>query len=134
MGSRKGWEQTIQSAWQRKTSFNNGWNNLNSKLYLCSRELLKWDAKKKKMSKQELEDKISSLKILHSLNPPNTDAIKSLEKEIDLWLEQDDVKWRQRAKKEWYKGVIRILSFSKYVHLRDVTTIGSKASKTIKMI
>lgn len=30
--------------------------------------------------------------------------IKTLEKEIDLWLEQEDVKWK-RAKRAWYKGV-----------------------------
>lgn len=30
--------------------------------------------------------------------------IKNLEKEMDLWLAQEDVRWKQRAKKEWYKG------------------------------
>lgn len=31
-------------------------------------------------------------------------AIKDIEIEIDLWLEQEDFKWKQRAKREWYKG------------------------------
>lgn len=30
-------------------------------------------------------------------------ANKSLDGEIDNWLKQEDVKWKQRAKKEWYR-------------------------------
>lgn len=30
-------------------------------------------------------------------------TIKKLEGEVDLWLKQEDVKWKQRAKRAWYK-------------------------------
>lgn len=44
------------------------------------------------------------LNTLHNQTFPNIVAIKNLEKEIDYWSEQEDMKWRQRVKKEWYKG------------------------------
>lgn len=97
-------EGTIQHAWQHKFFSSNCWPNIQSKLSFCSKELMKWSATKKKLSKQELAEKIALLKALQNQTVPDMHAIKTLEKVIDNWLEREDVKWKQRAKKEWYKG------------------------------
>lgn len=55
------------------------------------------------MEKRVLEEKILQLKQLQ-LNEDinNTEAIKILDGEINALMEQDDLKWRQIAKKSWY--------------------------------
>lgn len=79
-----GGEPTIRFAWQREASSYNCWANLNAKLLFCNRELLKYDAKKKKLSKNELDDKITLMKNLQLHSPPNIGAIKILKMEIYL--------------------------------------------------
>lgn len=46
---------------------------------------------------------MTELSILQNHSNPNMTAIKQLEDKIALWLEQDDIKWRQRAKRNWYR-------------------------------
>lgn len=77
-------EQTIQSAWQYISFSSNYWTNIRSKLSFCSKELVRWYAKKKKISKQELMDKTTMLKTLQNQPTSNMIAIKNLEKEINL--------------------------------------------------
>lgn len=88
-------EQAIQLAKQNRSFLPNCWiNNIHSKLLHCNKELSKWFATKKKMSKQELDDKVALLEKLQLHSTPNMAAIKRLEIEIDLWLAQEDVKWK----------------------------------------
>lgn len=44
------------------------------------------------------------LKSLQADSFPDMANKKQLEKEIDYWLKKDDLKSKQRAKREWYKG------------------------------
>lgn len=53
---------------------------------------------------------------------PNMAAIKKLEKKINLWLEQEDIKWKQRAKNNWYKEVIKTPNTFISVQIRGVNT------------
>lgn len=55
------------------------------------------------MSKQELDDKVALWEKLQLHLTPNMALSKNQKKEIDLWLAQEDVKQKQRAKKKWYK-------------------------------
>lgn len=79
-------------AWQYRHFSPNGWTNIQSKFLHCSNELLRWSANKKKFSKHKLNDKVALLEQLQPQSIPNMAAIKKLGKEIDLWLEQEDVK------------------------------------------
>lgn len=56
------------------------------------------------LSKKELNDKQAELKRLQNQPILDVEAIKLLDKEIGLWLEQKDMKWKQKAKRDWYKG------------------------------
>lgn len=58
----------------------------------------------KKISKQEFEENFALLKTFHTQSFLDMAEIKQLEKEINYWLELDDMKWKQRATREWYKG------------------------------
>lgn len=58
-----------------------------------------------------MEEKTSSLRTLEQVIPPNLDAIKSQEDEINVWLEQEDIHWQQREKCDWYKLGNKIQSF-----------------------
>jgi hypothetical protein len=39
-----------------------------------------------------------------SESPENSDAIKNAQGEIEKLLEQEDLRWKQRAKQNWYKN------------------------------
>lgn len=65
---------------------------------------MRWSAKNKRFSQKELTEKLAALKVQQHLEQPDFTAIKTLEKEIDRWLEQEDVKWKQMAKRAWHKG------------------------------
>lgn len=81
----------------------NSWAQIQLKLDMCSSELVKWYAKKKKLPYEELNEKMLRLELLQAQNIPNVSAIRNLVEEISLWLEKEDLRWRQRAKKDWYK-------------------------------
>lgn len=72
---------------------------------------MKWDFQKRKISKEVVENKLTELKSLQLLLAPLMAAIKSLKKEIDSWLEKEDVKWRHRAKNNCYKGRDKNIKF-----------------------
>lgn len=101
MGLGGGWGTSFLQILEARGFRNNCWERLNSKLMRCSRDLLRWSAQKKKLSKKELKEKRVELKTLQYQERPNLTAIKTLENEIDLWQKQENLKWKQRA---WYKG------------------------------
>lgn len=63
------------------------------------------------MSKNELIDKKAKLKRLQNQPILDVEAIKLLDKEIGLCLEQEDMKWKQRVKRDWYKGGDKNIKF-----------------------
>lgn len=72
-----------------------------------------WVLGKKKESRQDLELKIPYLNILQCRYHVNDLQIRRLEEEISLWLEEEDIKWKQRAKQIWYNlGDL----YTKYFH------------------
>lgn len=77
-------EHIIQLDWHNMNFSPNCWVNIHSKLLHCSNELVKWSASKKKISKQEIDEKIAMLKSLQLQSSPDMTAIKNLEKEIDV--------------------------------------------------
>lgn len=78
----------------------NCWTIVQKKLVLCGKELLSWSVKKKKLSQQELNEKLKILEPLQGQASPKLKAIRILEDEIGFFLENEDLKWRKRAKKK----------------------------------
>lgn len=73
------------------------------KLSLCSKELVKWSSKKRRLTRKELDEKLECLNMLQFVDKQDLLAIKRLKTEIRSWLEKEDLKWEQRVKKDWYR-------------------------------
>jgi hypothetical protein len=76
---------------------------LSEKLQQCSVELKRWSRKKYGDADQAVRQLSAKLKILQTEETPNNlEEIRGLQEEIDHILEKEDVKWKQRAKLNWY--------------------------------
>lgn len=96
-------EPLIREVWSRTSSKQNTWQGFQLKLKNCSRKLSKWSTKQRKYSARENEEKTAQLKQLQSIEGPSeSETIKLLDEDIDPLLEKEDIKWRQRAKRNWY--------------------------------
>jgi hypothetical protein len=52
-----------------------------------------------------IKQKMRELELLQrSESPENSEDIKILKWEIEKLLEQEDLRWKQRAKQNWYKN------------------------------
>ncbi|XP_042944707.1 uncharacterized protein LOC122278595 [Carya illinoinensis] len=81
-----------------------GETNLLSKLESSEVTLLKWNRIKILDSKKEIQDRTDELRLLQmNESRGNISEIKSLQKELEKLLEQKDMKWRQRAKQNWFQ-------------------------------
>ena len=63
--------------------------------------------------------------------PENSEAIKSLNVEIELLLEKEDLRWKQRAKQNWYnKGDRNTQYFHAWANQRRRTNIIQRVRDT----
>lgn len=75
------------------------------KLEICQRELTQWSSKKFGRLEATLQAKKKLLAVLQkNENLTNLAKIKKkkVQEEIELLLEQEDRRWKQRAKQHWY--------------------------------
>jgi hypothetical protein len=73
-------------------------------LSACQRNLTRWSKQKFEKDAELLKHKSKNLLELQRNNRPNqVDSIKQIHKDIDDILEREDVKWKQRAKHNWYR-------------------------------
>ncbi|XP_042944830.1 uncharacterized protein LOC122278715 [Carya illinoinensis] len=80
----------------------------------CRFPLREWNNINRKAHQQELTHKKELLRTLQDSNIGlDNDLIKSLQKELNSSLEQNDLKWRQRAKQRWLQDGDRN---TKYFH------------------
>ena len=94
-----GYQQVVEEAWNAEPN-----EDALSKLSECRISLRKW-------SKGILGDSATQIKrktleveeLQRNEGPENSEAIKSLNAEIELLLEKEDLYWKQRAKQNWYK-------------------------------
>lgn len=107
---------------------------------------MKWNAKSNRESNKALEEKTNLLRHLQQEEGTNeTEAIKKLDKEVNVLLEQEDTKWCQRARQNWYvEAFIGIINKEKWVfigkngkiweYLKDVVAWDSKIQKHSTML
>lgn len=96
-------EQVVRRAWQKNFQSQNCQQYIQMKLQWCSKDLLNWSAKNRRDTNKELIDKVIHLKQLQLCEgPENSVAIAQLDKEIFVLLEQENIKWKQRAIRNWY--------------------------------
>lgn len=70
----------------------------------CKESLQKWSKLAYKNQKKLITTKFSLIKYLQEANEgENTYRIRSSKKEVEGLLEEEDLKWKQRAKQKWLK-------------------------------
>jgi hypothetical protein len=74
------------------------------KLANCQKGLKRWNGNKFGTAECDVKRKRMQLAVLQtSSTMDNDEAIKQLQEEINFILEQDDIRWKQRAKQNWYQ-------------------------------
>jgi hypothetical protein len=74
------------------------------RLSICQQQLSRWSWKKFRNAAEQLKIKMKQLASLQSRECPDlVEAIKKLQGEIDGIMEREDIKWKQRAKQNWYR-------------------------------
>lgn len=84
----KNGEQIVKFAWSKPLQALNAWAQIFAKLIHCSKELMRWNASKKRDSRKKFNEKWSLLNQLQNWeSSEDIGTIKQLEEEIALWLE-----------------------------------------------
>lgn len=90
---------------------------MHNKLRSCGGDLTRWSAQKAQEAEREIMEKTNRVKkekeneVTH-----NVAIIKGVQEELRLLSEQDNMKWKQRAKRSWYQLSDKN---SKYFHACD---------------
>lgn len=65
----------------------------------CKARLMTWSKERYREHKGTIETKLAHIKSLQEINLGyHNEKLKQLQKEVDLMLEVDDLKWKQRTK------------------------------------
>ena len=95
----EGYQQVIEEAWNAAPN-----DDAVSKLTKCQTSLQKWSKGKLGDNVAQIKQKTHKLEALQrNKGPENSEDIKKLNAEIELLLEKEDLRWKQRAKQNWYK-------------------------------
>ncbi|XP_042980139.1 uncharacterized protein LOC122310310 [Carya illinoinensis] len=95
----------IEDVWKRRVSLQNLMGQVQQKLSRCQRELLHWSFQRRQNAEILIKEKTERLKEeQENEGPHNARIIKSLQRDLGLLLAQEDLKWKQRAKWNWYKN------------------------------
>lgn len=102
----------IQNAWKESEGGPTPMQLVRTKLASCQTQLTCWSSRKFGNAKKKLKEKTKQLKGLQrDEGPANWEAIKQLQTDIDVILEHEDTKWKQRAKQNWYQQRDRNIPF-----------------------
>ncbi|XP_042941294.1 uncharacterized protein LOC122275977 [Carya illinoinensis] len=97
-------ELVVDGAWKRWVAGDSFLKRIQGKLLNCQGDLTRWSSRRHKDFGAAMKQKTERLKFeLDNEGPHNIELIKQLQGEMGLLLEQEDLKWRQRAKRIWYQ-------------------------------
>jgi hypothetical protein len=97
------YNEVVNCAWKGDDGLGDGL--VTQKLAWCQRKLTAWSFRKFRKADKELDKKTKALeKLQQQEGADNWGEIKKLQGEIESILEQEDIKWKQRAKQNWYQS------------------------------
>jgi hypothetical protein len=101
----------IKQVWEQPISGVSHWDKLGVKLMGCRSAITQWQRNKKDPKYMGLKSKLLELQGRDELT--NSKEERNVQKNLQLLLDRDDVRWRQRAKEIWLKNGDRN---TKYFH------------------
>jgi aspartyl/asparaginyl-tRNA synthetase len=106
------YKEKVKQIWVVKKSGENMLSKISKNLQRCQRLILQWVKKQTRATEELIEAKTKELEALQQVEDDTTlEAERVLKDEIHALLEQDDLKWRQRAKEAWLKNRNRNTKF-----------------------
>ena len=98
------YKDLIASAWGRHSGLVSGWDSIQQKLSRCKGYSIRWQQHRNGPMQTSIKTLQNRLNVLQGeegdLEGRETKMVK---KELQLLLDQEDLKWRQRAKIDWLK-------------------------------
>ncbi|KAG6635752.1 hypothetical protein CIPAW_11G064200 [Carya illinoinensis] len=96
-------EEKIKQEWVRGQQSTDFVKKVQTRLKFCSGMLVRSFKRKDKERTSEIDQITRKIKeVQEDLGHHNIEELKSLQKQVGGLLEQEDIKWRQRAKRNWY--------------------------------
>jgi exonuclease III len=96
--------EVVKEAWRDGYDGATGIQMMQHKLETCQRQLIRWSGAKFGCAEKRIKEKTKELEDLQICDEPgNWAEISRLKKEIEFLMEQEDTKWKQRAKQNWYR-------------------------------
>jgi exonuclease III/ribonuclease HI len=117
----------VEETWNRGVDGTSGLQMVQHKLAACQRSFTRWSCRKYGNAEKTIKKKTKELEALQlHEGPENWGDISRIKSEIESIMEQEDVKWKQRAKQNWYKNGDRNTPFfhAWADHRRRVNYIG----------
>jgi len=97
--------EVIKTVWGRRVEDTNAMAEVMAKLESCKHALTAWSSSKYRVVGHTIKRLTWHIEKLQSKeHPGNLDSIKQLQGEIHHLMEMEDIRWKQRAKRNWYKG------------------------------
>jgi nucleoside-triphosphatase THEP1 len=108
----KEYNRVVQEVWIETEGGITAIGTVQEKLAPCQTKLKNWSSRKFGQAEKVLKEKTKALEVLQrNEGLENVEEIKCLQGEIDYILDQEDVKWKQRGKQNWFKEGDRNTSF-----------------------
>jgi hypothetical protein len=106
------WLDVLKSAWLNDGVAGQTLESVQFKLSSCQLAFSRWSKRKFGNSNVRLQQLTKQLQRIQSVETPNhANAVKLIQKEIERILEREDVRQKQRAKQNWYRGGDRNTQF-----------------------
>lgn len=97
--------ETVDVCWNEGRVLSDPLDRVSQKLKNCQDGLKRWKALTDKNRSQTIKIKSNQMKALQELEGPNSlEEQVLLQRETHCLMDQEELKWKQRAKKYWYRN------------------------------
>ncbi|XP_041003935.1 uncharacterized protein LOC121249294 [Juglans microcarpa x Juglans regia] len=110
-------ERVVKEGWKQSSRGREPFEKLKGSIRSCTEGLRRWS---RALTRNKTHEIVAKTKLLKNLQKEegshNIQEIREVQKELDSLLDQEDLKWKQRAKRNWYKHGDRN---TKFFHVCD---------------